>query len=325
MGLGIRNDGKLKNINGTIKVAVLYGGIGSEREVSLQSGLCVARALVEAGFNVVKADITPDNLKILDETSIDVFFPVLHGEFGEDGRLQRILEEKSFVYTGSGPAASKLAFDKMASKKLFEKAGAAIPAAVEFNEQTDLQQLEKQLTTLSGKYVIKPVRQGSSVGIEIVTTVDQAISKARETFDKFGDCMIEDYIPGREITVGILCGRTLPIIEIKTRNSFYNYHAKYVDQQTEFVFDTIEEPDLINQINRAALNCFEALGCRHFARIDFILGENKTAYVLEANTIPGFTDHSLLPKAAAKINLSMSALCERIVKAAYSSLVKNQA
>lgn len=315
----------MKNENSTIKVAVLYGGIGSERQVSLQSGLCVAEALEKAGFDVIKADISPDNLEILEDKSIDVFFPALHGEFGEDGRLQKILENKSLVYTGSGPAASELAFDKIASKKLFAKAGAATPAAVEFDAQTDLQYLEKQLTAPSGKYVIKPTKEGSSVGIEIVTTVGEAVSRAQETLEKFGDCMIEDYIPGREITVGILCDRALPIIEIKTRNSFYNYHAKYVDQQTEFVFDTIEEPDLIDRINTAALNCFKALGCRHFARIDFILAENKTAYVLEANTIPGFTSHSLLPKAAARINLSMSTLCERIVKAAYSSLVKNPA
>lgn len=311
--------------NGKIKVAVLYGGIGSERQISIQSGLCVAKALKEAGFNVVKADIHPENLDILEDNSIDVFFPALHGEFGEDGRLQKILEDKSLVYTGSGSTSSRLAFDKMASKKLFVEAGAPAPAAIEFNAQTDTSQLEEQLMNLSARYVVKPIKQGSSVGIEIVSTPGEAISAAAETLEKFGDCMIEEFIPGREVTVGILCGRTLPIIEIKTQNSFYNYHAKYVDQQTEFLFDTIEEPSIVTELNNAALKCFEALGCRHFARVDFILAENKIPYVLEVNTIPGFTDHSLLPKAAAKINLSMSTLCERIVKAAYSSLVKHQA
>ena len=125
-----------------LKVAVLTGGIGSEREISIQSGKCVSKALKEAGFNVVTADVQPDNLDILEDSSIDVFFPALHGEFGEDGQLQQILQNKSLVYAGSGPTASKLAFDKIASKKLFAKAGVATPAAIEFNAKTNINQLE---------------------------------------------------------------------------------------------------------------------------------------------------------------------------------------
>jgi D-alanine-D-alanine ligase len=137
--------------------------------------------------------------------------------------------------------------------------------------------------------------------------------------------MIEEFVPGREVTVSILCGRTLPIIEIRTKSSFYNYHAKYVDEQTEFLFDTITEPSVAERINQAALDCFSAVGCRHFARVDFILGEDNIPYALEINTIPGFTTHSLLPKAAARAGLSMSDLCKKIVQTAYSSLVEYQA
>ena len=315
---------KLDTLNKKLKVAVLTGGIGTEREISLQSGNCVADALKKAGFNVVTFDIRPDRLDILQDDSIDVFFPALHGQFGEDGMLQQILEERTLVFTGSGSAASRAAFEKMTGKKLFAEAAVAVPAAIKFDNQIEIEEIEEQLR-LADKYVIKPIRQGSSVGVNIVSTTREAIKTARETMYQFGDCMIEEFVPGREVTVSILCGRTLPIMEIRTKNSFYNYHAKYEDEQTEFLFDTITEPSVTARINRAALDCFDAVGCRHFARVDIILSEDNIPYALEINTIPGFTTHSLLPKAAAKAGLSMSELCKKIVEKAYSSLVENQA
>ena len=315
----------MESLNHKLKVGVLTGGIGSERDISLQSGHCVAESLRQAGFDVVTADIQPDQLEILYDDSIDVFFPALHGQFGEDGQLQQILEDKSLLYAGSGSKASQLAFDKIAGKKNFAQAAVMTPAAVEFDAQAQIRELEEQLLCLADKYVIKPIRQGSSVGVSIVSTPEEAIKTAGETFDQYGDCMIEEFVPGREVTVGILCGRTLPIIEIRTKSSFYNYHAKYVDEQTEFLFDTITEPSLATHISQAALDCFDALGCRHFARVDFILSEENIPYALEINTIPGFTSHSLLPKAADKAGLSMSALCKQIVETAYASLVENQA
>ena len=315
----------MRTVDSKSKVAVLAGGIGSEREVSIASGRCVAEALEQAGFAVVTADARPENLDILDEAGIDVFFPVLHGEFGEDGRLQQILEAKSLLYTSSGSAASELAFDKMASKKLFDNGGVATPAAVEFSSEIDLHRLEEQLRDFPGKYVVKPVKQGSSVGVNIVSTLHEALGAAQETFDEFGNCMIEEFVPGREVTVGILCGRALPIIEIRTQGGFYDYDAKYVDDQTEYLFDTITEAAVAASVTRAAVDCFDLLGCRHFARVDFVLGEDKIARVLEVNTIPGFTSHSLLPKAAAKAGLSMSDLCASIVEAACSSLAGHKA
>jgi D-alanine-D-alanine ligase len=303
-----------------LKVAVLFGGIGTERDVSIQSGRCVAEALRQGGFRVVTADVRPDNLDILQDGSIDLFFPALHGLFGEDGRLQQILEDRSLLYTGSGPAASRLAFDKMASKKLFERVGVATPRVIEFSAGSDIRRIEEQLRHFAQKYVVKPVRQGSSVGVSIVSTGAEALVTARQTLAEFGDCMIEQFICGREVTVGILCGRALPIIEIRTQNSFYNYQAKYADEGTQFLFDSIEDPGVAARISRAAMDCFNALGCRHFARVDFILSEEGVPYALEVNTIPGFTSHSLLPKAAAKTGLSMSQLCVKIVEAACSSL-----
>ena len=307
------------------RIAVLAGGIGSEREVSIASGRCVAEALEQAGFAVVTADARPDNLDILDDADVDVFFPALHGEFGEDGRLQRILEAKSLLYTGSGSAASELAFDKMASKELFKDAGVATPVAVEFNSEIDLHRLEEQLRFFPGKYVVKPIREGSSVGVKIVSTPHEAVVAAQEIFGEFGNCMIEEFVPGRELTVGILCGRALPIVEIRTPSGFYDYDAKYVDDQTEYLFDTITDPFVTANITQAAIDCFDALGCRHFARVDFILGDDKIARVLEVNTIPGFTSHSLLPKAAEEAGLSMSDLCARIIRTACSSMVRYEA
>jgi len=315
---------KVKTEPSKLKIAVLAGGIGCERQISIQSGRCVAEALTQAGFNVVTSDIGPDKLSALDDDSIDVFFPALHGEFGEDGRLQQILESRSLLYTGSSSRASELAFDKIASKMVFDDAGVATPWAVEFGPATELDVLEDQLRDSGGKYVVKPIKQGSSVGISIVAAPDEAVRAARRTLAEFGDCMIEEFVPGREITVGMLCGRALPIIEIRPKSSFYDYDAKYVDDRTEFLFDTIADPAVADGINKAAIDCFEALGCRHFARVDFILREDRIPCVLEVNTIPGFTDHSLLPKAAARAGLSMSDLCTRIVEAAQSSLAGRQ-
>jgi D-alanine-D-alanine ligase len=307
-----------------LKVAVLTGGIGSEREISIQSGECVSEALKEAGFNVVTADVRPDNLDILEDSSVDVFFPALHGVFGEDGQLQQILHNKSLVYTGSGPTASKLAFDKMASKKLFAKAGVATPAAIEFNAETDIEQLESRLQYLADEYVVKPIRQGSSVGVRIIDEKQEAIGAAQETLEKFGDCMIEKFIPGKEITVSILEDEALPIVEIISQTGFYDYQAKYNDEQTEYLFDTVRDPAVTAQIEQAAMDCFYVLGCRHFARVDFMLSDEEIAYALELNTIPGFTTHSLLPKAAAKAGFTMSELCSKIVMAAYSPLLKSK-
>jgi D-alanine-D-alanine ligase len=307
------------SIESQIKVAVLMGGIGEERDISLQSGSCVTQALKEAGLDVVTSDVGPDNLDILEDSSIDVFFLALHGKFGEDGQLQQILEDKMLCYTGSGPKACRLALDKIASKRAFNRAGVIVPAAVEFNSNANSSKFEKQLEQLADKFVVKPITQGSSVGVTIVDNPKSAMAEALKCSATFGNCMIEEYIPGQEITVGVLLERALPIIEIKSKTGFYDYHAKYIDERTQFLFDTIDDPALVKKIEAEAIDCFNTLGLRHFARIDFILSADGTAYALEVNSIPGLTSHSLLPKAAARIGLSMGDLCIKIIKAALES------
>jgi len=299
-----------------LKVSVLAGGIGEERQVSLNSGECIWQALSNEGVNTTMADIGPENLKALNEDGTDVFFLALHGRFGEDGQLQAIMEERNLIYTGSGPEASRLAFDKMASKAAFTAAKANTPKAIAFNPNFSSEEFKKKLTWDSDKFVIKPIRQGSSLGVSIVDGLDTAFETAGNTNQQFGDCMIEEHISGREITVGILCGQALPIIEIRPREDFYNFHSKYVDEQTDYLFDTIADASLVSRIQQAAVKCFEAVGCRDFGRVDFILGDDGKAYALEINTIPGFTAHSLLPKAAAQKGFSMGQLCVKIVEAA---------
>jgi D-alanine-D-alanine ligase len=310
------SDSQSPLIDRPVKVAVLMGGIGEERDISLQSGNCVAQALKEGGIDVITSDVSPDNLDVLEDGSIDVFFVALHGKFGEDGQLQQILEDKSLRYTGSRPKACRLALDKIASKKAFVKAGVLTPAAVELKPNTDLSKLEKQLRQFADKFVVKPVTQGSSVGITIIDNPKSAATEAQKCLAQFGDCMIEEFVPGREITVGVLLGKALPIIEIKSKTGFYDYHAKYIDDRTEFLFDTINDPELAEKIENAAIDCFNALGQRHFARVDFILGSDGNFYALEVNSIPGMTSHSLVPKAAARAGLSMSSLCIKIAEAA---------
>ncbi len=304
----------------SIKVAVLAGGIGPERQISLQSGNCVADALKQAGLNVTTSDITPEDLSILDDSSIDVFFPALHGPFGEDGQLQQIFEDKNLVYTGSGPATSRLAMNKLLSKEIFASCSILTPQAVEFKPGS--KNLLENFSRANHKFVIKPVNQGSSVGISIVDTPQAAFEAGQKCFQSFGDCMIEQFIPGKEITVSILKDLPLPIVEIRSKSGFYDYNAKYIDKETEYLFDTITDGGLIEKINADAVACFNALGCRGFARADFILTDDGDLYILEINTIPGFTTHSLLPKAAQKIGISMSDLCTRIIKAALEAAQK---
>ncbi|MBN2456643.1 MAG: D-alanine--D-alanine ligase [Sedimentisphaerales bacterium] len=300
---------------GTVKVVVLAGGIGPEREVSLQSGCCVAKALEKAGLQVAVRDISPDDLSALEEGSADVFFIALHGEFGEDGQLQQILEDRSICYTGSSSAASKLAFDKLTSKELFGRAQVTTPKAIEVREGLNIKQVERELARMGEKFVIKPVRQGSTIGVSVADNPRLAVETSMKCLEKFGDCMIEQYIVGRELTVGILSDKALPVIEIRPKSGFYDYDAKYINEQTEFLFDTIA-PSMAEKIQADVLACYNVLGLRHFARVDLILDNDEKTYILEANSIPGLTSHSLVPKAAARAGISMSDLCMRIVNAA---------
>jgi len=299
-----------------LNVAVLMGGIGGERQVSLQSGKYIAEALHQAGCSVTTSDITPDDMSVLDRTDVDVFFIALHGKFGEDGTLQGIMEERSLCYTGSGPEVSRLAMDKMASKAVFRRAGIPIAPAMTYEPGADIMAPVEKMAAGGKRLVVKPVTGGSTVGVTIENSAEGALKAAAICHAEFGDAMIEQFIAGREITVGLLHGRPLPIIEIIPKGGFYDYNAKYVAEDTKYLFDTIDDDATVRRAQADAVKCFSALGCLDFSRMDFILTPDGIPYALEMNTIPGFTSHSLLPKAAAKVGIAMPDLCIDIVKSA---------
>jgi D-alanine-D-alanine ligase len=304
-----------KSLN-QIKVCVLAGGIGSERQVSIDSGKNIASALTKAGLDTKISDITPDDLSALNDTTVDVFFPALHGKFGEDGQLQEILEAKELIFVGSGSKASGAAFDKVKSKTLFAMAGISTPSEIVINGREKDSDLAEILSTMAERFVIKPVKEGSSVGVVIVEGPGAAIEAAKRCKELFGDCIIEEFIPGKELTVGIVGNNALPIIEVRAPSSFYDYTAKYEDENTEYLFDTVRDENLVSLVKCIALSCFELIGCRHLGRVDMILSKRGVPYVLEINTLPGFTSHSLLPMAARQAGIETPRLCAKMVKAA---------
>jgi len=312
-----------------LAILVLRGGPGAEREVSLAGGQCVANALRKAGHEVLEADIAPDNLSILageDFKKIDIVFPVLHGTFGEDGQLQQILEDRRIRFVGSDSQSSRLAMDKYRSKEVFLKAGLLTPHA----ELLDRARLEKSccqdpdlwyeelIEQIGLPCVIKPNLQGSSVGVIIARQIDQALEAIRDTLSSYGDCLLEQFISGRETTVGIVGQRALPVLEVKPATGFYDYQAKYLAEDTSYLFDLDLSEKELELMQDQALRAFSTLGCRDLARVDFIRDSQGNNCLLEVNTIPGFTDHSLVPKAAAHMGIGMPDLCDQIVQLAYS-------
>lgn len=312
------------NIPSGLKVAVLMGAVGAERQISLQSGKCITDALRKTKLlEVIEQDFQPDKPQILDDKSIDVFFLAFHGEFGEGGQMQEICEKKSIIFTGCDSKSSRRGFDKIACKKVLKKANLPVADAVEIRNPEQLKNIDAGLEKMGQKFVIKPIRQGSSFGVKIVETAQNAKAAAEKCVEQFGDCMIEKFVSGREFTVGILDNTALPVIEIVTNHQFYDYDAKYNDDKTQFLFDTIDDGGILRRINDTALKSFKAIGCRDFSRVDMILSGDGIPYVIEINTIPGFTSHSLLPKAAVKAGIDMSQLCLKITEMALKRRTSN--
>lgn len=301
-----------------LDITVLMGGPGVEREVSIMSGQAVAEALKRCGHRVTTADISPDDTSALDREGIDVVFIALHGTFGEDGKVQCLCEQRGLVYVGSGPEASELAMDKDASKRLFCRVGLATPEWVIIDRSAGDAQRDELLTEAPLPCVIKPVDGGSSVDVVIARDEATRSDAVEKLLAADGRVMVEAFIPGREMTVGVLSDKPLPVIEIRPApaREFYDYIAKYDDDATQYIFDTHLPPAIEQHLRAAALTAHKALGCRDFSRADFIIDDSGTAWLLEVNTIPGFTSHSLLPKAAVAAGISFEQLCERIVRLA---------
>lgn len=293
-----------------IDITVLAGGPGLEREVSLLSGRAVYEALLRLGHNVIMCDIGPDDLSALDRPA-DFVFVALHGEFGEDGTVQAELEGRGLPYSGTGSVASRIAMDKVRAKRCFEQAGVATPAF----EAVDGNGLAGLASRVSLPAVVKPTALGSSVDTTIVRTAADLTRVAADLIDKYGLALVETYIDGPELTVGVLDGSPLPVCEIRTKREFYDYQAKYLDDDTEYLFDLDLPESLLKNIQALSLRAYDALGCAVFSRVDWLVdGATLKPYVLEINTIPGFTSHSLVPKAAARVGMNFDQLCQRIVE-----------
>lgn len=293
-----------------LDVTVLSGGPGAEREVSLQSGAAVTDALRRLGHRVECRDINPDDLTALDRPA-DVVFIALHGEFGEDGAIQSILESRGIPYTGSGSAASRLAMDKALAKRRFDECGIPTPQ-YELLDRSNVVGIADRFAVPA---VVKPISSGSSVDTSIVRTPDALRAAAANLVDRYGLALVEQYIRGPELTIGILGDEPLPVCEIRTKREFYDYQAKYIDDDTQYLFDLSLPRPMLEGVQRLALAAHRALGCRVFSRVDCMIDANtQLPYFLEINTIPGFTSHSLVPKAAARRGMSFDQLCQRIIE-----------
>ncbi|MEI7899437.1 MAG: D-alanine--D-alanine ligase [bacterium] len=290
------------------RVAVVMGGTSNEREVSIRSGQAVVEGLRDAGFEVVPVVLEADRIEAL-PTGVEAVFLALHGGYGENGGAQADLDRLGVPYTGPGAAASRLAMDKIATKRVLDAAG--VPTA-----PYEVLPRGVETATLPLPVVVKPPRDGSSVGISKVTEPGQwaAALKAAREVDPQGEVLVEAYIPGREWTVGVVGGQALPVIEIQAPNGWYGFTEKYTPGMTRYVFpEDAEDAPQVAQCQLLALLAFQAVGCRGVSRVDFRVTPEGQPYVLEINTIPGFTATSLLPKAAAKQGLSFSALCAKLM------------
>lgn len=304
-----------------LKVMVLAGGPDAERPVSLASGQNVAHALAQAGHEVRLRDITPDNLSALDEFRTwpgDVIFPILHGPWGEGGPLQEILESRSLPFVGSSSRAARLCMDKALTKSAL--AAASLPTPPWQVLQPDHQ------PTLSPPLVIKPVDQGSSIDVRIIRSPDQLPPTLAELWPRYSRLLLEQFVPGTEVTVPIIADPAhpdqllaLPPIRIETATGFYDYQAKYHRDDTQYHFDLGLPADCVETIKSLALRAFQVLGCRHLARLDLIVDHHLQPWILEINTLPGFTSHSLLPKAAAYAGIPTPRLVDHLVRLALSS------
>ena len=297
-----------------LDITVLMGGPSSERDVSFESGQAIADALARRGHRVTPSDISPADVSALDRRGIDVVFIALHGAFGESGEVQDLCEARGLRYTGSGPAASRLAMDKAAAKERFRLAGVHVPEGVVVAAKEPADTAARAVAALGLPAVIKPVDGGSSVDVTITDDPalrDQAI---RDVVGKYGQALVEQFIKGRELTVGILGEEPLPIIQIIPDGRFYDKFAKYhKDSKTQYILDHGLDAATCRRLQAEALAAYRSLGCRDMSRVDFLLPADGTPYCLELNNIPGFTSHSLLPKAAQQAGIGFDELVQRLV------------
>jgi D-alanine-D-alanine ligase len=292
-----------------LNITVMLGGPSAEREVSLRSGAAVARALRSLGHDVTEVDPKDGQFDLPPKT--DVVFLALHGTYGEDGTVQRRLDELDALYTGCDAEASRIAFDKVLTKQRCVEA--KVPTAKFLVLNSEKAPLPKGWQP---PLVVKPVRQGSSVGLQFVERIEDWQKALAEALKFDSEVLVEEKIVGRETTVGILGGEPLPIVEVRPKAGSYDYKNKYTAGRTEYFCPADFDSATAKRIQAAALGAFQAIGGRDYARVDVMVRASDEPVVLEVNTLPGMTETSLLPKAAATSGLNYAQLCQRMLELA---------
>jgi len=308
-------------------VTVITGGDSSERDVSLVSGQCVYQALVELGTQATLLQITDLNDLVSRLDKIDVAFICLHGGDGENGRVQQVLEEHGIPYTGSGPNASALGMDKLACKRVLRSVGVPVPRALPYQDEDLGSFADTVLMQFSLPVIIKSNSQGASIGVKRVDTAETLIPTCKVIHGKFGPFFAEEFISGRELTVPVLRidgkDEPLPIIEVHINTDFFSYEAKYTEGLNKMVVPASLGDRFTKVIQDISVKTHQILGCWGFSRVDILLTEEGTPYVLETNTLPGMTPHSAMYKSAAVIGLDFPHLVEKMLFSAFDRLMAN--
>jgi len=301
------------------RIGVLMGGPSSEREISLKSGTAVLDALKGEGLDALRVEITTDepaqNKALLQSSRIDCAFVALHGYFGEDGRIQEILDALRIPYTGSGARANRLAMDKAVSHERFQAAGLHVPGWLVVEQSKPLPR-DAVFEKFGLPLVVKPVTNGSSIGLSIVENAKDFDGALREAFKFDSRALVEAYIEGKELTVGILDEQALPVVQIVPKNKFFDYEAKYKAGMSEYLVPAPLPGTIAREVQAAGLLAHRTLGCYGFSRVDVMLDARDNPVVLELNSIPGFTPLSLLPKAARVAGIEFPSLCVRLLELA---------
>ena len=290
-------------------IIILAGGVGPEREISLLSGHALSGSL-SLHYQARCIDLTQRCLPSGIDSEKDIIFPIIHGEFGEDGELQALLEAAGFEYCGSDAQSSRLCMHKADAKKRVAQNGVRVPKGLEFQNPEELETHEV-LSMLGSELIIKPTDQGSSVSLYLASGADELASKLK--LINSGNWLMEERIFGRELTIGILNEDTLGIVEVIPTGGVYDYQRKYTPGTTEYRFPAVIDPDIESEIKDFALKTYKSCGCRDFARVDFMISEDGHAYFLEINTLPGLTSTSLLPKSASSSGYNFDQLSRKLV------------
>ncbi len=294
-----------------VKIVVMAGGFGAEREVSLRSGVAVFKALRSLGHDVRELDPANKGWCLPEET--EVVFLALHGEFGEDGQVQTCLENLEVPYTGTGPRESAIAFDKELTRQIFARESIPMPRGCVLSDSTSV-----PCNDLKPPWVLKPAAQGSSIGLRMVEEEAKWESALNDSLKYDGRVICEERIMGREVTVGVVGDEVLPVVEVRPKSSAYDYDSKYTSGATEYFCPADLSRECTNFIQELGLKAFNAVGARDFGRVDMMLDKSLNPYVLEVNTLPGMTETSLLPKAAAVAGMEFRKLCDRMLDLAIS-------